>query len=324
MVGGLQVATERPAPAQVKEVPRAERAQRPDLRKGGQVAQAEFERIINEKKAGNLNPREALSGIVGWREMGKVDAKIISMNREVIYLRDSGVISEEKATDLFLRIRDFSEASTKLFLPRLHKLGDIVIANEKEGEVIDPFLRDLNYHSIKYDIKSLEASGDPNDPNSKFELDQLKKDLVLAEKDRTGLGPEQDEIVNLFLKLTGKKALPMEFQDSPLDAIDAYFMHNNLSAVLRNPNQANKLAARMGISVGQVRLLVNTYNQGSQLEVSLEQLSEEITVLDPEKGKKLRTKNKIKSVFNIAGLLSIFSAYAIYAQIKKESGQQVG
>lgn len=321
MAGSPATATESPAQLQVKEVPRAERAQRPDLRKGGEATQAEFRRIIQEKKDGKLNPREALSGIAGWREMGKIDAKVISMNREVIHLRESGVITNDKATELFLKIKDFSEASTKLFLPRLHKLGDIVTANEKSGEEIDPFLRDLNYHSIKHDIKSLESS---DDPKSKIELDQLKNDLKLAEKDRVGLGPGQDEVVNLVLKLTGEKTLPIEYRDAPLDAIDAYFKNNNLSAVIKNPDQANKLATRMGINVEQVKLLVNTYNQGSQLEAGLEQLSEEIIIQDPEKGKKLRTKNKIKSIFNIASMLSMFSVYAIYAQMKKESGQPMG
>lgn len=323
MVGGSPVATEQPGQSQVKEVsrPRAEQAQSVNLKKGREAAQVEFQRIIKEKNAGQLNPREALSGIAGWREMGKIDNKVIAMNREVIHLREAGTISEEKAIELFSRIHDFSEASTKLFLPRLHKLGDIVTANEKPGEVLDPFLRDLNYHSIKHDIKSLELS---EDPKSKIELDQLRDALKLAEKDRVGLGIGQDEVVNLVLKLTGEKVLPIEFRDSPIDAIDAYFKKNNLSGVLKNPDQANKLAAKMGISVEQVRTLVTTYNQGSQLEAGLEQLSDEIIIQDPEKGKKLRTKNKIKSIFNIASMLSMFSVYAIYAQIKKESGQPMG
>lgn len=316
-------AQEQPVVQQVAESPRpqVEQVQRPNFRRGEEAAQAEFRRIVNEKKTGKVNPREALSGIAGWRQMGKVDSQVSSMNREVIKLRDSGIINDERATEMFLRIQSFSVESTKQFMPRLHQLDDVVKANEKPGQELDPFLRDLNYWTIKHDIKSL---GSADDPRSKSDRDQLTKDLALAEKERNGLGPGQDEVINLVLKLTGEKVLPIQYRDSPLDAIDAFFTNNNLSGVLKNEAQASKLATRMGLSVEQVRVLVTTYNQGRQLEVGLKSLSEEITILDPVEGKGLRAKSKIKSIFNIASLLSMFSAYAIYAQMKKESGQPVG
>lgn len=315
MAVGTAQATEQAA--QVQEAPRVESA-RPNLR--AEPASDSFKKEVGDN-AKKPNSREALASIAGWRQMGKVDSQVSAMNREVIKLRDSGIINDEKATEMFLKIKSFSVESTKQFMPRLHQLDDVVKANEKPGQELDPFLRDLNYWTIRHDIKSLGSS---DDPRSKIDRDQLTRDLALAEKDRNGLGPGQDEVINLVLKLTGEKVLPIEYRDTPLDAVDAFFTNNNLSGVLRNEAQASKLATRMGISIEQVRVLVTTYNQGRQLEVGLKSLSDEITILDPVEGKGLRTKNRIKSIFNIASLLTMFSGYAIYTQLEKEKGQPVG
>lgn len=298
--------------------PRVAESTRPNFNKPSvESPSAGFERIAQEHKAGILNTREALAGIAGWRAMGKADAQIIRMNSEITHLQAIKRIDEKVAADFFLRIDELSRKMGKLFTPRLNRLETVVSAHEKPGEVIEPFLRDLNFHTIKADIKAIEAK---NDPEDKPDLDVLRKDLALAEGDRSGLNPADDEMVKLALKIMGARELPAKFKDAPLDAIEDYFSHQNIGGILKSDRQVGALAVRLGLTNDQVRDLVTTYGQGKQLEKDLKALSDEIVILDPEKGKGLRRLVAAKGAGFIATLVSAITAYSMYTVTKKEKG----
>ncbi|MFA6532408.1 MAG: hypothetical protein WCT22_00245 [Patescibacteria group bacterium] len=281
-------------------------------------ASAAFEREAQEhfKK---LNPREAIAGIAGWGIMGRVDTQIIQMTQEVFDLQKNGLITEEKALDFSKRIGRLSSRVREEVIPRIQKSGEIASAEEKAGEV-DPILRDLNFHTIKADIKALEAR---NDPKDKQALDELRGDLVKAEKERQGLDPKNDEVIKLALKLTGTKELPAKFKDTPLEAIGDFFNHQNLRAILKSDSKAASLAQRMELSVGELRELVRTYDLGKGMEAEMKKLNDEIIISDPEKGKGLRRKGIVKAGATISMILTALSGYAMFGAVKKDgSGPQ--
>lgn len=288
---------------------------RPSLR-AVEPASAGFERIVQTESA-KLNTREALAGVAGWKMMGKVDIQIAEINSEVTKLQAAKIIDTEKATLFYFKISELSRKTGELFTSRLKKLDTIARANEKPGEVIEPFLRDLNFHTIKSDIKTIETA---NNPKDKQILSELKKDLTLAEEDRKGLTPADDEVVKLALKLTGAKELPAKFKDEPLEVIENFFNNHNLNGILKNDRQVNNLAGKLGISGDQVKDLVSTYNQGKLLATEMKTLNDEIMILDPEKGKGLRRKRLVKGGATIAAILSALSAYSMFNVIKKDNG----
>lgn len=304
---------------------KAESSGQPKTASNVETPHRAFERIIQQAHAENSkesladhaqNPREAIAGVAGWGIMGKVDIQIVQMHNEVIALQKGGSITEEKAVQFLGRIAKLSQHVKEAVTPGLQKLSEIALSEEKIGGEADPILRDLNLHMIKNDIKALETK---NDPKDELALTELRGELSEAEAERQGLDPKDDEVVKLAIKLTGTKELPAKFKDVPLEAIEDFFNHQNLRAILKSDGKAASLAGKLGLDVSQLRELVRTYDLGKTMDVEMRKLNDEIIINDPKEGRGLRTKRLAKGGATIAMILSALSAYSMFSIVKKDS-----
>lgn len=265
-MGGTPVVVDVPRPrieTQTKTPPKTEAPQSKD----GKKAVEQFAKMVEVAIVDKNKTTEALAGIAGWRIMAKIDPEITKLFSQVSTLLKDGKISNEKAEDYFKRMGDISksgiaaQSEQNRFAPSLQNLNEVVGAEVKSG-TIGPFMRDLNYHYIKYDIKRLEGN---DDPNAKSEHEQLKGDLIESEKERGDLKPENDEIVKFSLALRGEKKLPEKFKDSPLEAIDDFFQHK-LKNIVKNEKTRVQMAQRLGVTPDDLTNLVAVYENGNLID----------------------------------------------------------
>jgi len=273
---------------------------------------------------------EALAGIAGWGIMGRVNGQLQEMHDQVISLFNNQKITQEKTTDLLQKIGGIGTQAQENIIPLLKNLDEAVRQEGKSGE-LDSFIKDLNYHYLKYDIKRLEGG---DDPNAKLELEELKSDLTKAEKDRGEKKPEDDEVVKFALTIRGEKGLPEKFKDSPLEAIDDFFQHQ-LKDIVRSEKTRAQMAQRLGVEPDDLTNLLAVYEQGRQMERAMNEVGNEIknevgneiknevgNEINPDSKKKLK-----KALTTTGGILGLLMALQMWMAMKKESssgGQQMG
>jgi len=244
------------------------------------------------------------------------------MHDQVISLFNNQKITQEKTTDLLQKIGGIGTQAQENIIPLLKNLDEAVRQEGKSGE-LDSFIKDLNYHYLKYDIKRLEGS---DDPNAKLELEELKSDLTKAEKDRGEKKPEDDEVVKFALTIRGEKGLPEKFKDSPLEAIDDFFQHQ-LKDIVRSEKTRAQMAQRLGVEPDDLTNLLAVYEQGRQMERAMNEVGNEIknevgNEINPDSKKKLK-----KALTTTGGILGLLMALQMWMAMKKESssgGQQMG
>lgn len=298
-----------PPPAKAVESTKAAAGKEAPKPKTGKEANLQFAQIIEMAvNSNNIGP-EALAAIAGWGILGRVDGQLNRRQGQVMELLKGKKITEEKAVELTKKIGETIRQAHESIIPVLKNL-DQAVRQEGSQSVLSPFMRDLNYHHIKYDIKRLEGSSDPND---QLELLQLKKDLVKAEQSREKIKPEDDETVKFALNLRGEKGLPEKFKDSPLEAIDDFFQHK-LGHIVRSEKARAQMAKRLGVAPEDLTNLVAVYNRGSAIDRQVSAIDGEI---NPKKTNKLAM---------VGGMMGLFMALQTWLAMKKESsgGQQPG
>lgn len=284
--------------------PRAEAPATPvgpsrEVQQFGQMAQ---EGLKSNRKT------ESLAAIAGWGVMGRVNLRLEAVTKGVYDLVEKGKLSKEDALPYFERIAQLSQSVDERLEPGIAGL-DAAIQEEGEKGTVSPFMRDLNYHYVKAEIKALEQI---DDPEAKIEAEGLKKDLAEAEKSREGMNPEEDEIVKMALRFRGEKKLPDKFKDSPLEAIDDFF-DRHLKSITRNEKTRAHMAKKLGIGVDELTTLVKVYEEGKAIDAELRGLEGQVF------GK---TESKFKSVAQkgaaAGGIIGALMAMQVYFAMKKE------
>ena len=260
-------------------------------------------------RGGKTKRTEALAGIAAWKISGKIDLRLKEMEAAVMTNKK---ITPEKGVELMNRISEIGKRTEEEIEPALKDL-DEAIHQEAKSAALSPFMRDLSFHYINREIKTLKQF---DSPEAKINLQQHEEDLKNIEAKRAGVTPEQDEVIKLAKMLRGEKSLPDKFKDDPLEAIDSFFDHD-LKKIVKNEKMRVQLAQKLELTPEDLNKLVDVYEMGRQMEKDMGSLKEEVY-----------GETKLKSIGKKAGLfggiLGALLAMQFWTVMKKESGGEAG
>ena len=208
--------------------------------KGDSKEVKQFGQIATEALTGKRKGTEALAAIGGWLIKGKIDIRLLEMQK---YVGENSKLSPEKGKELMKRIKEMGDLAKEGISPAMEDL-DKAIHEAAESGTLSTFMRDLSYHYIKAEIEQLKQLKQLDLLGVDIDIQQHEQDLKNIEAKRSGVTPEQDEVVTVAAVLRGEKSLPNKFKDNPLEAIDDFFEHN-LKKVVKNEKMRTQLAQKL-------------------------------------------------------------------------------